>query len=92
MLTEGQQERPDEAILQDKRIKDSYVLESLGREDKYFASGFEVAPTRQLETVLLEPRGDFYLMGSQRWLCIGNEWYRMDLLCLRRRLQRLGLI
>ena len=92
MLTEGQQEQPDDAVLPEEELKDPYVLEFLDLKDEYSESDLEEALVRRLETFLLELGSDFCFMGRQRRLRIGNEWYRVDLLFFHRRLRCLIVI
>ena len=47
---------------------------------------------RHLETFLLELGGDFCFIGRQKRLCIGNEWYHVDLVFFHRRLRCLVII
>ena len=92
MLTEGKQAQPDDAVLSEEALKDPYVLEFLDLKDEYSETDFEEALIGRLETFLLELGGDFCFMGRQRHLCIGNEWYRVDLLFFHRRLRCLVVI
>ena len=76
----------------DEEIKDPFVLEFLGLKDEYSESDLEEALIDQLEMFLLELGGDFALVGRQRRLRIGGEWYRVDLLFFHRRLRCLVVI
>ncbi|XAE55009.1 DUF1016 domain-containing protein [Termitidicoccus mucosus] len=44
------------------------------------------------ECFLLELGGNFAFVGRQRWLRIGDEWYRVDLLFFHRQLRCLVVI
>ncbi len=57
-------------------VKDPCVLEFLGLENEYSESAMEEDLIAKLETFLPEVSGDFTFVGRQRWLRLGDEWYR----------------
>ncbi len=76
----------------DFEIKDPFVLEFLGLKDEYSEAELEEALIRELEQFLLELGNDFAFIARQKRLRVGNEWYRVDLLFLHRRLRSLILV
>ena len=76
----------------EEEIKDPFVLEFLGLRDEYSESDLEEALIFHLEAFLLELGGDFAFVARQRWLRIGDEWYRVDLLFFHRKLRSLVVI
>src|SRR5262249_4065654 len=92
MLRKGQVARPEDILTPEEEIKDPLVLEFLDLKDEYSESDLEEALIRHIETFLLELGGDFAFVGRQRRLRIDDEWYRVDLLSVHRRLRCLILI
>jgi predicted nuclease of restriction endonuclease-like (RecB) superfamily len=84
--------RPTNSLTPDEEIKELYVLEFLGLKDEYSESELEDALLGKLQAFLLEFGGEFAFVGRQHRLRIGNEWYRVDLLCFHRRLRCLVII
>ena len=68
------------------------MLEFLNLKDEYSESDLEAALIAHLEGFLMELGGDFTFVGRQRRLRIDDEWYRIDLLFLHRRLRSLVII
>ena len=92
MLTGGREQRPEDAVLPERQIKDPFVLEFLDLKDEYSESDLEEALVQHLETFLLELGDDFCFVGRQRRLRVGAQWYRVDLLFFHRRLRCLVVI
>lgn len=81
----GAKPKPQDAVTPEEQIKDPYVLEFLSLKDEYSESELEEALILHLEHFLLELGGDFTFVGRQKRLCIGDEWYRVDLIFFHRR-------
>lgn len=92
MLKKGEKALPEDIVAPEEEIKDPYVLEFLGLKDEYSETDVEEALIRHLETFLLELGGDFYFIGRQKRLRIGDEWYRVDLVFFHRKLRCLVII
>ncbi len=92
MLKKGEKPQAGEVPTAEEEIKEPYVLEFLGLKDEYSENDLEEALIRHLERFLLELGGDFAFIGRQKRLRIGNEWYRIDLLFLHRKLRCLVVI
>ncbi len=60
--------------------------------DEYSESDLEAALISKLEAFLMELGSEFAVVGRQRRLRIGDEWYRVDLLVFHRRLRCLVVI
>lgn len=73
-------------------LKDPYVLDFLGLEDRYLEKDLEDAILRDLEAFLLELGAGFSFVARQKRLIIDNEDYYIDLLFYNRRLKRLVAI
>jgi len=81
-----------DAIRPEEAFNDPYVLEFLDLKDEYSESDLEEALIKHMEIFLLELGSDFCFMGRQQRLCIGDAWYRMDLVFYHRRLRCLVII
>lgn len=92
MLEKGSKAHPIDLVTLEDAIKDPYVLEFLDLKDEYSESQLEAALVHRLEDFLLELGGDFTFVGRQRRLRIGENWFRVDLLCFHRRLRCLVII
>lgn len=92
MLKKGQRALASDKLTPEEEIKDPLVLEFLDLKDEYSESDLEEALVHQLEDFLLELGGDFTLIGRQKRLRIGDEWYRVDLVFYHRRLRCLVII
>ena len=92
MLRKGTQPLASDDITPDDEIKSPYLLEFLGLKDEYSETELEDALIGKLQTFLLELGGDFTFVGRQHRLRVGDEWYRVDLLCFHRRLRCLVVI
>lgn len=73
-------------------LKDPYVLDFLGLEDRYLEKDLEDAILRELEHFLLELGAGFTFVARQKRLQIDNEDFYIDLLFYNRRLRRLVAI
>ena len=92
MLTKGAKPRPEDRVSVEEEVKDPLVLEFLNLKDEYSESELEEALLRHLEKFLLELGDDFAVVGRQRRLRIGDQWYRVDLLFFHRKLKALVVI
>ena len=80
------QEQPPSAAL---LLKDPYVLDFLGLNDRYLERDLEDAILRELEQFLLELGAGFTFVARQKRLQIDNDDFYIDLLFYNRKLKRL---
>jgi predicted nuclease of restriction endonuclease-like (RecB) superfamily len=73
-------------------LKDPYVLDFLGLNDRYLEKDLEDAILRELENFLLELGAGFTFVARQKRLQIDNDDFYIDLLFYNRRLKRLVAI
>lgn len=73
-------------------LKDPYILDFLGLQDRYLERDLEDAILRELENFLLELGAGFSFVARQKRLQIDNEDFYIDLLFYNRRLKRLVAI
>lgn len=73
-------------------LKDPYILDFLGLQDRYLERDLEDAILRELENFLLELGAGFTFVARQKRLQIDNEDFYIDLLFYNRRLKRLVAI
>lgn len=73
-------------------LKDPYLLDFLGMQDRYLEKDLEDAILRELETFLLELGAGFTFVARQRRIQIDNEDFYIDLLFYNRKLRRLVAI
>lgn len=73
-------------------LKDPYVLDFLGLNDRYLEKDLEDAILRELEQFLLELGAGFTFVARQKRLQIDNDDFYIDLLFYNRRLKRLVVI
>lgn len=73
-------------------LKDPYVLDFLGLQDRYLEKDLEDAILRELEMFLLELGAGFSFVARQKRLQIDNDDFYIDLLFYNRRLKRLVAI
>lgn len=73
-------------------LKDPYILDFLGLNDRYLEKDLEDAILRELESFLLELGAGFSFVARQKRLQIDNDDYYIDLLFYNRRLKRLVAI
>ena len=70
-------------------LKDPYLLDFLGLNDRYLERDLEDAILRELEQFLLELGAGFTFMARQKRLQIDNDDFYIDLLFYNRKLRRL---
>ena len=70
-------------------LKDSYVLDFLGLNDRYLEKDLEDAILREMEQFLLELGAGFTLVARQKRVQIDNDDFYIDLLFYNRKLKRL---
>lgn len=73
-------------------LKDPYVLDFLGLNDRYLEKDLEDAILRELEAFLLELGAGFTFVARQKRIQIDNDDFYIDLLFYNRRLKRLVAI
>ena len=97
--------KPDETIRHDLQVlreenrpspdlllKDPYVLDFLGLNDRYLEKDLEDAILREIEHFLLELGSGFTFVARQKRLQIDNDDFYIDLLFYNRKLRRLVAI
>ena len=70
-------------------LKDPYVLDFLGLNDRYLEKDLEDAILRELETFLLELGAGFSFVARQRRIQLDGDDFYIDLLFYNRKLRRL---
>lgn len=73
-------------------LKDPYILDFLGLNDRYLEKDLEDAILRELESFLLELGAGFTFVARQKRIQIDNDDFYIDLLFYNRRLKRLVAI
>ncbi len=73
-------------------LKDPYILDFLGLQDRYLEKDLEDAILRELENFLLELGAGFTFVARQKRIQIDNDDFYIDLLFYNRRLKRLVAI
>lgn len=73
-------------------LKDPYVLDFLGLQDRYLEKDLEDAILREIENFLLELGAGFTFVARQKRIQIDNDDFYIDLLFYNRRLKRLVAI
>ena len=73
-------------------LKDPYVLDFLGLQDRYLEKDLEDAILRELELFLLELGAGFTFIARQKRIQIDHDDFYIDLLFYNRRLKRLVAI
>lgn len=73
-------------------LKDPYLLDFLGLQDRYLEKDLEDAILRELENFLLELGAGFTFVARQKRIQIDNDDFYIDLLFYNRRLKRLVAI
>ncbi len=73
-------------------LKDPYILDFLGLQDRYFEKDLEDAILREMEHFLLELGTGFSFVARQKRVQIDNEDFYIDLLFYNRCLKRLVAI
>lgn len=87
-----EQLRREQQISPSLLLKDPYVLDFLGLNDRYLERDLEDAILRELEFFLLELGAGFTFVARQKRLHIDNDDYYIDLLLYNRKLKRLVVI
>lgn len=80
-----QEQRPSPDVL----LKDPYLLDFLGLNDRYLEKDLEDAILREIEQVLLELGAGFTFVARQKRVQIDNDDFYIDLLFYNRKLRRL---
>ena len=80
-----QEQRPSPDLL----LKDPYLLDFLGLNDRYLEKDLEDAILREIEQFLLELGAGFTFMARQKRVQIDNDDFYIDLLFYNRKLRRL---
>ena len=70
-------------------LKDPYILDFLGLQDRYLEKDLEDAILHELENFLLELGSGFTFIARQKRIQIDNDDFYIDLLLYNRRLKRL---
>jgi predicted nuclease of restriction endonuclease-like (RecB) superfamily len=70
-------------------LKDPYVLDFLGLQDRYLERDLEDAVLRELETFLLELGAGFSFVARQKRIQLDGDDFYIDLLFYNRKLKRL---
>ncbi len=73
-------------------LKDPYILDFLGLQDRFLEKDLEDAILRELENFLLELGTGFTFVARQKRIQIDNDDFYIDLLFYNRRLKRLVAI
>jgi predicted nuclease of restriction endonuclease-like (RecB) superfamily len=73
-------------------LKDPYILDFIGLQDRYLEKDLEDAILRELEHFLLELGAGFTFVARQKRIQIDNDDFYIDLLFYNRRLKRLVAI
>lgn len=73
-------------------LKDPYILDFLGLQDRYVEKDVEDAILRELEQFLLELGAGFTFVARQKRIQLDNDDFYIDLLFYNRRLRRLVAI
>ena len=79
------EQRPSPAVL----LKDPYLLDFLGLNDRYLEKDLEDAILREIEQFLLELGAGFTFVARQKRVQIDNDDFYIDLLLYNRKLRRL---
>ena len=80
-----QEQRPSPAVL----LKDPYLLDFLGLNDRYLERDLEDAILREIEQFLLEMGAGFTFVARQKRVQIDDDDFYIDLLLYNRKLRRL---
>ena len=83
-----QEQRPSPELL----LKDPYLLDFLGLNDRYLEKDLEDAILRELEQFLLELGAGFTFVARQKRVQLDNDDFYIDLLFYNRKLKRLVAI
>jgi predicted nuclease of restriction endonuclease-like (RecB) superfamily len=83
-----QEQKPSPDLL----LKDPYLLDFLGLNDRYLEKDLEDAILREIEQFLLELGAGFTFVARQKRVTIDNDDFYIDLLFYNRKLKRLVAI
>jgi len=92
LITELAELRDQGVLSSNLVLKDPYILDFLGLQDRYLERDLEDAILRELENFLLELGAGFSFVARQKRLQIDNNDFYIDLLFYNRRLKRLVAI
>ena len=84
--------REEKAVSPDLLLKDPYVLDFLGLNDRYLEKNLEDAILRELEQFLLELGAGFTFVARQKRIQLDDDDFYLDLLFYNRKLKRLVVI
>ncbi len=84
--------REKERVSPDLLLKDPYILDFLGLDDRYLEKDLEEAILREIESFLLEMGAGFTFVARQKRLLVDHNDYYIDLLFYNRKLRRLVAI
>jgi predicted nuclease of restriction endonuclease-like (RecB) superfamily len=84
--------RDAQHVTPDLLLKDPYVLDFLGLNDRYLERDLEDAILREMEQFLLELGAGFTFVARQKRLLIDDDDFYLDLLFYNRKLKRLVAI
>lgn len=73
-------------------LKDPYVMDFLGLQDRYLEKDLEDAILRELEQFLLELGAGFSFVARQKRIQLDNDDFYIDLLFYNRKLRRLVVV
>jgi predicted nuclease of restriction endonuclease-like (RecB) superfamily len=73
-------------------LKDPYILDFLGLQDRYLEKDLEDAILREIEQFLLEMGAGFTFVARQKRIQLDNDDFYIDLLLYNRKLKRLVAI
>ncbi|MFA7403198.1 MAG: PDDEXK nuclease domain-containing protein [Pelobacteraceae bacterium] len=81
--------RAEDRLTTSMVLKDPYILDFLGLNDRYLEKDLEDAILREIEKFLLEMGAGFSFVARQKRLQIDNDDFYIDLLFYNRKLKRL---
>lgn len=84
--------RKEQATTPDLLLKDPYILDFLGLNDRYLEKDLEDAILRELEKFLLELGAGFTFVARQKRIQLDDDDFYLDLLFYNRKLKRLVAI
>ncbi|SEB17117.1 PDDEXK nuclease domain-containing protein [Paraburkholderia sartisoli] len=84
--------RQEQRVSPDVLLKDPYVLDFLGLNDRYLEKDLEDAILREMEQFLLELGAGFTFVARQKRVQIDHDDFYIDLLFYNRKLKRLVAI
>jgi predicted nuclease of restriction endonuclease-like (RecB) superfamily len=84
--------RDEQQVSPDTLLKDPYLLDFLGLNDRYLEKDLEDAILREMEQFLLELGAGFTFVARQKRLQIDHDDFYIDLLFYNRKLRRLVAI